>query len=77
MKRTQVGRSVDVSLRDRIAAALQSLTGPESSGDLTYECMADMVITELGLRRETVYAWRNGRSHAAGIRYVTDWRKDA
>jgi hypothetical protein len=35
--------------------------------------VADAVIAELGLRQETVYAWRNGRSRASGVRYVTGW----
>jgi hypothetical protein len=35
--------------RDRIVAALKSLSGPGSSGDLTYEGMADMVLEALDL----------------------------
>lgn len=62
-----------MTIRDRIVAALQSLTGPGSSGDLSYGGMADVVIQELGLRQETAHAWRGNSSYVTGIRYVTDW----
>jgi hypothetical protein len=35
--------------------------------------MADALIEELGLRRETTYAWRNSRTVPTGTRYVTEW----
>ena len=49
----QITGRVDVPLRDRIAAALRNLSGPEASGHpLTYEGMADAVIEALGLTVE-------------------------
>ena len=35
--------------------------------------LADLIIWELGLRRETVYAWNGKCSTATGVRHVTDW----
>ena len=35
--------------------------------------LADLIIWELGLRRETAYAWNGKRSTATGVRHVTDW----
>jgi hypothetical protein len=37
--------------------------------------LADLIIWELGLRRETAYAWNGSRSTATGARHVTDWEK--
>lgn len=52
-------------LRTRIIAALLS--------EEDVALMADAVIEELGLRQETTYAWKNGRTYRSGIRYVTKW----
>lgn len=50
-------------LRTRIAQALQNMTG-----QITFESMADAVIAELGLDRQTHY---DPDCHY--YRYVTDW----
>jgi hypothetical protein len=74
--------SVTGNLRDRIAAALKSLTGPGSSGDLTYEGISDMLIAELGLRVEHGQRskpdgplWGSDNRYTVH-RWVTDWRAD-
>lgn len=67
----------DGNLRDRIAYALAQADGDEPGmepASCDYE-LADAVIAELGLRQETTYAWKNGRTYPAGIRYATKWEK--
>lgn len=59
-------------LRTRIA---QTIYGDGNS--VSWACalaLADLIIWELGLRLETVYAWSRGRSVKTGNRYVTDWQ---
>jgi hypothetical protein len=64
----------DIDLRTRIAAALRT-ADRRVAGFIGYDEMADAVIAELGLRRETTYAWRNGRTHPAGTRHATRWER--
>jgi hypothetical protein len=63
--RLQIERSVDVPLRDRIAVAIKAADVMPSTDCDPYVEMADAVIAELKLRRETV-----GLIH----RYVTNWQ---
>lgn len=35
--------------------------------------LADLIIWELGLRRETVHSWNRNRSRAFASRYITEW----
>ena len=61
-------------LRDRIAYAIAQADGDlpgMEPASCDYE-MADAVIEDLGLRKETVYAWNKGLT----TRYVTEWRND-
>jgi hypothetical protein len=60
-------------LRDRIAAALRNVRG-----DLTYEALADAVIRELGLRKQSQTGEIVNLIEGDGInygrhRYVTEW----
>jgi hypothetical protein len=61
-------------LRTRITAAIQAnlvWDAPKRS-----ELLADAVISDLGLRQETTYAWRNVRTYPAGTRYVSEWERN-
>jgi hypothetical protein len=65
--KTEMSREV---LRDRIAAALRNMTG-----DLTYEALADAVIRELGLQKQTLN--RHMWAAAPNVRrYITEWEAD-
>lgn len=71
------------NLRDRITAAIafvddwRGVTDPailaDAVIDAVIEAFAVELVADLGLRKETVYAWRNGRTYPAGTRYVTKW----
>lgn len=84
-ERVQVGRSVDVSLRDRIAAVVHDYSVPIPMAEL----VADAVIAALGLReeREDVASFQPGEiddsmmpprqkgrlTWTPSHRYVTEW----
>jgi hypothetical protein len=75
-KRPQITGRVNGSLRDRIAAALRNVRG-----ELTYEALADAVIRELGLRKQSQTGEIVNLIEGDGInygrhRYVTEWEPD-
>ena len=65
----------DGNLHDRIAAALKAVDDMRVCKLTTHDIkfMADAVIADLGLRQETTYRWKNGRTYPAGTRYATKW----
>jgi hypothetical protein len=83
-KRPQINRSVDSSLRDRIAYAIAQADGdlPGMEPDSWDYELADAVIRELGLRREGDKSRTVTNEHGAtyrvegGHRYVTEWEND-
>lgn len=64
----------NIDLRDRLVRAIQLSNTVLYPNE--WHPIADSIIKELGLRQETVYAWKNGRTYPAGTRYVSEWERN-